>query len=303
MLSWAAIGLALLIQAATAWSRPAVALVRAEAGAETLDAWHQDLQHSPVAERFGRSALASAAPGSVIVCDWEQATILWYLQRVEGLRPDVTIQYPIETLGETVARSAPERRTVYVSRTVPGLESYGVNTSVGPLVQVAPQPKGALPDRAAPVDVRFEGGLGIAGLAVPTDRIEQGSVLPVTVYWRADIPLDDDIAVSVRLVRSDGQVVAQQDERHPALGTSPTSRWPAGAIVGDYHELPVGSRLPPGDYRVRVVPYRVDPNVELNRLDADGRPAGPGAIVATVVVEPRQPRTPLDYLVRLTARP
>ena len=66
-----------------------------------MDAWRQDFQRSPVAERFGRLAIDLAAPNATIVCDWEQATVLWYLQRVEGARPDLTIRYPIERLDET----------------------------------------------------------------------------------------------------------------------------------------------------------------------------------------------------------
>ncbi len=82
----AAFGLVLMVQAGTAWVRGAVVLVRAEAGAETMDAWRQDFQRSPVAERFGRLAFEAALPDAVIVGDWEQATVLWYLQRVEGQR-------------------------------------------------------------------------------------------------------------------------------------------------------------------------------------------------------------------------
>ena len=76
----------MLIQAGTAWARGAIVLVRSEAGAETMDAWRQDFQRSPVAERFGRLAIDLAAPNAIVVCDWEQATVLWYFQRVEGVR-------------------------------------------------------------------------------------------------------------------------------------------------------------------------------------------------------------------------
>ena len=64
----ALVGLA--VQAATVWVRAAEPLLRAEAGAETLDTWRQDLQRSPLAERFGRLAFALADPNAVIVCDW-----------------------------------------------------------------------------------------------------------------------------------------------------------------------------------------------------------------------------------------
>ena len=241
-------GAFLLIQGATVWARSAEAMVRAQVGAETLDSYRQDLQRSPLAERFGRLALNAAAPNAVLVCDWEQATVLWYLQRVEGHRPDVTIRYPIERLD-------------------------GLPTSDGPLLRLLPTPGSTLPPGALPVDARLEGDVSLVGISYHTDAIRVGSVLPLTLHWRAGRPLEHDYAVSVRLMSADAmQTFSQHDERHPALGTSPTTRWPPGAVIGDYHELPIGNRLTPGPYRVAAVIYRPEPLQNLRRLDPAGDP-------------------------------
>jgi hypothetical protein len=191
---------------------------------------------------------------------------------------------------------------VYLSRTLPGVESKGVVSSVGPLLRVAPPPDSVLPASATEYDLRFEGGLTLVGVTPHATSLTSGGVLPLTFFWRADMPLADDYAVSVRLLRPNGEVLAQQDERHPALGTSPTRGWQVGQIVGDYHELPIGSRVEPGEYRVQVVPYRVEPRQELRLLDANGQPAQPGALLAPLSVEARPFRRPLDVLVRVLAR-
>jgi hypothetical protein len=294
--------LALTSQIVFAWMPAATMFVRAEAGAETLDAWRQDLQRSPLADRFGRLALESAAPGSFIVCDWEQATVLWYLQRVEGIRPDVTIRYPIETLNETVARTALDGRTVYIARTLPDVDVLGVTSSVGPLVQIRPAPDSSLPSSATPLDARFQGSLALMGVSHGATSLEQGSVLPVTLFWRVDAPVDADYAVSVRLVNAIGQIVARHDESSPALGTSRTHTWPAGVVVGDFYELPIGSRLPPGEYRVQVVPYSRDLPAGLPTVDAAGNLGAVGTTALMVNVASRQIRSPLDLVVRLLAR-
>ena len=127
-------------QAGTAWVRGAIMLVRSEAGAETMDAWRQDLQRSPVAERFGRLALELAAPDAIIVCDWEQATVLWYLQRVEGRAPRPDDPLPDRTPRRDASRGPRHWPAVYITRTLPGVESRGVTSSVGPLLQVHPAP-------------------------------------------------------------------------------------------------------------------------------------------------------------------
>src|SRR5215212_3466263 len=281
------------VQAGTAWARGAVGLVRAEAGAETLDDWRQDLQRSPVAERFGRLAFASAAPDAIIVCDWEQATVLWYLQRVEGQRPDLTIRYPIERLDETLDEARTSRRTVYISRTLPGVEAKGVTSSEGPLVRVSPAPS-AGPAGAAEV-ARFEGGLTLGGLRQHVAAPAPGNVLAFTLDWRADAQSTESYSVSVRLISPSGAVLAAHDERHPALGTSPTTSWSVGQIVGDYHELPIGSRLGAGTYQLQVLPYRVEPVANLKRLDERGQPVGEGVSIP-IEVGPRRIAGPLDLL-------
>jgi hypothetical protein len=293
------------VQAGSAWVRGAILLVRAEAGAETMDDWRQDFQRSPVAERFGRLAFAEADENAVIVCDWEQATVLWYLQRVEGRRPDLTIRYPIERLDETLAEVRGSDRAVYLARTLPGVESRGVTSSVGPLLQVYPTSSaGVLPSNVAdmqPVGAVFESGLTLQAVRYDEQMLHPGSVIPLTLYWLTATRQREAFAVSVRLVGPDGSVLASRDVPNPALGTSPADRWQPGQFIGDYHELPLGSRLAPGTYRIVVQPYRTNPTANLRRIDSAASAPDEGASIE-IYVEPRTVRTPLDLIASLLAR-
>ena len=292
-------GVFLLGQGATVWARSAEAIVRAQLGAETLDGYRQDLQRSPLAERFGRLAFQAADPYAVLVCDWEQATVLWYLQQVEGQRPDVTIRYPIEALDEAVATARRAGRPLYVARSLPDLAARGVPTSVGPLLRLLPPPTSAPPPDALTVDARLEEGVSLAGVTYHGSDFRIGGVLPFTLHWRAERRLELDYAVSVRLLSSDAtQTFAQHDERHPALGASPTSQWPPGNLVGDYHELPLGNRLGPGPYRVAVVMYRSEPIQNLRRLDP---PEIDFVVLPSIQIAARQPSV-LDPLLRVLGR-
>jgi hypothetical protein len=299
--------LVLLMQAGTAWARGAIVLIRSEAGAETMDAWRQDFQRSPIAERFGRLATDLADPHAIIVCDWEQATVLWYFQWVEGRRQDLTIRYPIERLDETLAEARATGRTVYITRTLPGVESRGVTSSHGPLLRVF------LPSRttsdAGGEGIRFDGGLTFLRLETHGWQPRPGGVVPVTLYWRADAPMPHAYAVSLRLSGPDGTVLAAHDERHPALGTSPTDRWPVGQIVGDYHELPIGVRLRPGTYQLQIVPYQVEPRRDLSwsirayvgGIDTPRQVTGT-AYATSIEVGPPSVEHPLDLVTWLLSR-
>jgi hypothetical protein len=55
-------------------------------------------------------------------------------------------------------------------------------------------------------------------------------------------------------VLRDGQVVAQHDAV-PGLGGYPTSRWPAGQVVADWHPIQVPPDAKPGSYSVEVGLY------------------------------------------------
>ncbi|MCC7366872.1 MAG: DUF2723 domain-containing protein [Chloroflexi bacterium] len=327
----ALVAIILLVQAGTAWMRGALMLVRAEAGAETMDSWRQDFQRSPVAERFGRLAFELTDPDSIIVCDWEQATVLWYFQQVEGQRRDIAIVYPVERLDDVLQRAERTGQTVYLSRTLPGVEDRGVASTVGPLLRVSsplyvPRLDGtgptvggaggiepaAYPPHARELFVYFEGGLDLVSISMHTPAVRPGSVIPFTLFWKRsqpppnEPPLREDITVSVRLLGPDGTVLAAHDDR-PALGTSRSSRWPEDVIVGDYRELPVGSRLRPGAYRLAVVPYlpetrrNVPPRfiVPVPGQDVEAAPEG---VTVPIAVEPRTLSGPLDLLAGLLGR-
>ncbi len=257
---------AVTLQTGTVWIRGAELMLRAQLGAETLDGYRQDLQRSPLAERFGRLAFESADLNALLVCDWEQATVLWYLQRVEGQRPDLVIRYPIETLVQSIEEARRTGRALYVARSVAALRQHGLPSSDGPLLRLTGGDGEDAPPSALPVGASLDGGITLAGVTYHASRFRPGDVLPLTIFWHADRQPDEDYSVSVRLLAEDGSLLAQHDERHPALGTSPTSTWPAGSTVGDYHELPIGNRLSPGFYRVGVVMYRPEPLRDLRRI-------------------------------------
>jgi hypothetical protein len=174
-----------------------------------------------------------------------------------------------------------------------------VTSSVGPLLQVYPPP--TTDSSSSPALARFEGGLVLDSITQENRSPRPGDVLPVTLHWHAETSLSAAYAISVRLLSPSGAVLAAHDVRHPALGTSPTNAWAPGQVVGDYHELPLGSRLAPGTYQIQIVPYRVDPLRNLHRLDASGQPGEEGMTVP-IEVGPRQIRRPLDLISALLAR-
>jgi hypothetical protein len=230
-------------------------------------------------ERMGQ-AIAEVDPGAVIVADWEQSTPLWYYQQVEGWRPDVQIVYPFERLEESAASGRP----LYVARTHPGLADRWHPSASGPLIALQQTPAFELPADASTLSTQLGDTFELAGATVRTTNALPGTVVPLTLYWRAVQTPAHDYSVSLRLLDARGQEVIKVDSQHPVLGTYPTSRWTAGEVVGDYYELQLPVDLPPGTYQWGVILYRTLPDGGWENLQVAG---GEGEIAMGGSVEVR----------------
>jgi len=102
-----------------------------------------------------------------------------------------------------------------------------------------PAPVTTLPASAQPLEIVFERGIQLLAYETPeSSRVSPGELLPITVYWRGEQPLETDYTVFVHLVDEYGLIVAQRDIFH-GPGVYPTSQWLAGQIFGDTYILKI----------------------------------------------------------------
>ncbi|MGD9100507.1 MAG: hypothetical protein PVF45_08500, partial [Anaerolineae bacterium] len=193
------------------------------------------------------------ASGSAILADSARIAPLYYLQRIEGRRPDLDV---LVLAHEALYRAELEARlaagqTVYLARFLPGLEARYHLRSLGPLTEVGTAPLLEPPPLDRALGVLF-GPIELLGLTGPMPGPDGGTGL--TLYWRADAPVDEVYHVRLRLVDADysprsaaegeGRVWWQDADagRHAANDYYPTLAWRPGEVVADYHEMPP---LPP----------------------------------------------------------
>ena len=222
----------------------------------TLDIWRQELKQGHAGERLGL-ALNLVEPNAIIVCDWEQATIFWYMQQVEGLRKDVLIKYPVESLDQLAEKAREEGRPLYLARALPGIAHRWHPVNVGPLIRLKEKPDHELPSGIRGVKANFGNEVELAGFSYGEASFRPGSVIPLTIYWRALTSIRSDYSISIRLFNEKGQEILKFDSQHPVLGTYPTSFWQQGEVVSDYYEIPLPRSLPGGRYRWGLLVYRV----------------------------------------------
>jgi hypothetical protein len=274
--------------------------------------------------RLGQYTLSyPLAPGAAILVDPARMAPLYYLQVVEGVRPDLDIiLLPDEAsyravLDERLA--APQAgsstgQTVYLARYLPGLGSGYSLRSVGPLAEVSPAPFTAPVEIAHPLSATLASNIHLLGYDADTSqqRPERSAARPrsgrkprpagarrpstsasasastslsvrsasaqgarrevegrgfddlptvslaapdslhLTLFWRADAPADDHYLVGLRLVDVLGNVAWQSAGGVPVSGLYPTNAWRPGEIVSDFHSVPIGAGLAPGNYQLQV---------------------------------------------------
>jgi hypothetical protein len=201
------------------------------------------------------------ARDAAILADSVRISPLYYLQRIEGRRPDLDLLVLADepTYRAELATRIDSGQTVYLARYLPGLEGPYHLRALGPLTEVGTAPMIQLPRLDRALGVMFypadqgrslvDGtasqemeAIELIGFTGPTPGPEGGT--GVTLYWRSAAQAGENLHVRLRVVDSEGQVWWQSEGRHAANGYYPTLAWRPGEVVADYHEIPALSGAP-----------------------------------------------------------
>jgi len=202
-------------------------------------------------------------PNATLIGILGEVTLARYFQANLGLRPDLQT-VPADKESDrlnAIDNALKQNRVVYLTRSLKGAaEKYSLD-SLGPLIRVRTKAAPDAPLIANPVDADF-GAVRLIGYAVDASRLgatqdwhaQNGRVLRVTLFWKADEKPSADALVSVKILGTDHRVAGQLDQ-HPVHDAYPTNTWRAGEIIADTYDVPVFLGAPPGNYAVSVTMY------------------------------------------------
>jgi hypothetical protein len=200
------------------------------------------------------------ARDAAILADSVRIAPLYYLQRIEGRRPDLDLLVLADeaTYRAELAARLDAGQTVYLARYLPGLEGLYHLRALGPLTEVSSAPMSEVPQLDGALGVMFNladqgrsldgtssqelTAIELIGFTGPAPGPEGGT--GVTLYWRTAAPVGENLHVRLRLVDSEGQVWWQDEGRHAANDYYPTLAWRPGEVVADFHEIPALSGGP-----------------------------------------------------------
>lgn len=197
--------------------------------------------------------LEQAPANALILADWHWVTPLWYLQQVEGLRPDVEVRYVYNVAGEEY-RNTWRRRVRAVSPERPLLLTHfyefgGYTTEpwgAGFLLRPRPVTKPMPPLISA--EVTFGGAIQLLGYGLQPTSLHPGETVEFTLAWQALRPLEHLPSFTLRLAGDWNDRLAQTDRM---LSTDITP----GEVRFERLILPLYPTLVPGRYRVTLGAY------------------------------------------------
>lgn len=226
------------------------------------------------AREYAESLLEAAPEGALVLSNWNWVTPMWYLQQVEGVRPDVQVKY-VAPQGESLAQNwveaivqgVNERPVVVVRYFEP--EYWALPYRFEPLgaaFRVQTEPTHRLPSGLTPVNVDLGAQVRILAYALevggetvsrstqltasgaPALRLGQAAAL--TLAWTPLRSLEGDVALFAHLLQAGTLAGQGSDRRHTVTDYQP------GQIILDRFLIYPLAGVMPGEVQLSVGAYR-----------------------------------------------
>jgi hypothetical protein len=223
---------------------------------------------------YAVSLLIAAPSNAIILSNWHWANPMWYLQQVEGLRSDVTVQY-VYPRGEPLATSwlnaikdsLNQNRSVVVDmvfRSEFDASGYFFSPIASEAFEVRASPPLEKPATFESSGSDFESKFNLIGYSVPNGSTQPGEAAIVELAYRVEAQPDRDYSFFVHLIDSSGSVIGQMDQ------TIATTRYHVGdVIVARFFVAPLMT-VQAGDYQLLAGIYSVGGDGKIAALKSAG---------------------------------
>jgi hypothetical protein len=124
----------------------------------------------------------------------------------------------------------------------------------------------------------------LAAFEIGQDAVRPGRTLPLALFWRTLVPMDNSYTVFIQAIDESG-VKAGQIDRLPCDGGCATTTWRPGDLIGEWYSLPIRTDAPPGRYQVIAGMYDLATGERLPHLDAAGSTMGTYLLLGSVEIQ------------------
>jgi hypothetical protein len=126
----------------------------------------------------------------------------------------------------------------------------------------------------------------LLGFHLDKTSYRPGETMTVTLYWLALQEMDENYKVFVHMADESLTRLVAQSDRWPVYNFSPTTRWQAGEIVWDRHEILIPADELGGAYQLLTGMYLLETMQNLDVLDEDGVATGASVMLSSVEITP-----------------
>ncbi len=228
---------------------------------------------------YAADLLDAAPPNAILLSNWHWANPMWYLQQVEGRRPDVEVQY-VFPRGETLAQSwlnavesgLKAKRPVVVDmyfRDQFNASPYFFIPVSADAFEVRAAPLADRPASLTPTDIDLGGKFRVIGRQLLSPSTSAGEPLTLLVAYQVEAPPNPATSFFVHLVNSDGSVLGQSDQ------TVPTGKYKAGDVFVERFKVTPLLNVQPGEYQLLTGAYTSGPGGSIEPLKAAGSERAP----------------------------
>jgi hypothetical protein len=203
---------------------------------------------------YTEDLLNAVPPNAILLSNWHWANPMWYLQQVEGQRPDVEVQY-VYPRGEELFQSWLKAIEAGLNANRPVVVDMFFRDQFNaspyffmPLSTNAWQACAAVCDvplaSFVPQDINFEDKIHIVGQQLLTPSAPAGEPLTLLVAYQVEAPLDPTMSFFVHLVNPDGSVIGQADR------TVQTGKYQVGDVFVQRFDVTPLLSVQPGEYQL-----------------------------------------------------
>jgi 4-amino-4-deoxy-L-arabinose transferase-like glycosyltransferase len=252
---------------------------------------YQWLRQDEDTRAYAESLLNDAPPNAIVLSNWHWANPLWYLQQVEGVRPDVTVQY-VFPRGEALATSWLNSIEAGLKTNQPVVvdmffrnEFNNSQYYFSPISSEAYQ--ACLDPCPVPLasfvasDINFDSKLRVIGYKLLNDSTRPGEPLTLFIAYRVESQSDRNTSLFAHLVKPDGSVIGQSDR------TVATQRYHIGDVIVERFFVAPLMTVEPGEYALMTGAYTIGDDGQLAPLKSNGQDRA--AITTAKVVASDQP--------------
>jgi len=132
--------------------------------------------------------------------------------------------------------------------------------------------------RIEDVGAELEGKAQLVAAGLPSRPVHPGESIQVSLFWLARRGFEEDMVSFVHLVPAGGTSPVAQSDQQADGGFTPTTRWVAGEIIPDRHQIPLPADLPAGEYALYAGMYHF-PSMDSLEILAARRPLSHGRVL------------------------